>query len=242
MLFASRLNWIELRDGDLLHAFTYTMNYHHDRSWYLNHLWSLSVEEQFYFIWPGLLVITGLRKSLHWACFVVLLAPVVRYWMWSHGSSPSALTREFQAIADALAVGCLMSFTFNWVKANRVISGLLGSPYFLFIPALGIVTSVSFGTTSYYIWGQSIANFAIAAGIMWAIKSQSTSIGKLLNSPASVWIGTLSYSLYLWQEPFLNPEVQNWTTTFPMNLALTFFAAFFSYWLVERPFLRHKLS
>ena len=240
MLVAWQFNWIELRNGDFLHAISYTMNYHHDRSWYLNHLWSLSVEEQFYLFWPGVLVIAGLRKSVHWACLVVVVAPLVRWWMWAHGAPASALTREFQAVADSLAVGCLLSVTFNWMKANQIISNLLSSSYFVLIPVFGVACSVAFGITSYYIWGQSIANFAIAAGILWTIESHGTSFGKILNSPAAVWSGTLSYSLYLWQEPFLNPEVQNWTTTFPTNLALTFIAALFSYWFVERPFLRLK--
>ena len=44
-----------LLPGDLLHAVTYTMNYHMVRSWWLNHMWSLSVEEQFYLLWPTVL-------------------------------------------------------------------------------------------------------------------------------------------------------------------------------------------
>jgi peptidoglycan/LPS O-acetylase OafA/YrhL len=76
---------------------------------------------------------------------------------------------------------------------------------------------------------------------VWAIESRGTWIGRILNFPAFVWADTLSYSLYLWQEPFLNPEAHNWTTLFPTNLALTLFAAGFSYWLVERPFLCLKL-
>ena len=39
---------ISLRPGDLISAVTYTINYHHDRAWDAGHLWSLSVEEQFY--------------------------------------------------------------------------------------------------------------------------------------------------------------------------------------------------
>lgn len=38
------LGLVQVRDGDVLHAATYTMNYHYERSWTLGHLWSLSVQ------------------------------------------------------------------------------------------------------------------------------------------------------------------------------------------------------
>jgi len=54
-----------------------------------------------------------------------------------------------------------------------------------------------------------------------------------------VWAGTISDSLYLWQQPFLNRNDQvQWWTAFPQNLVLAFLFAAASYHLVEQPFLR----
>lgn len=50
----------------------------------------------------------------------------------------------------------------------------------------------------------------------------------------------MSYSLYLWQEPFLYFLVDSWETRFPLNLLLSFTAAWLSYRFVEQPFLRLK--
>jgi peptidoglycan/LPS O-acetylase OafA/YrhL len=51
-------------------------------------------------------------------------------------------------------------------------------------------------------------------------------------------VGWLSYSLYLWQQLFLNRAGTAIVTSFPLNLALAIAAALASYYLVERPSLR----
>ena len=60
----SYLRLIELPRYDLLHAATYTMNYSGNGTWWMGHLWSLSVEEQFYFVWPSLMFLIGTRNAL----------------------------------------------------------------------------------------------------------------------------------------------------------------------------------
>jgi peptidoglycan/LPS O-acetylase OafA/YrhL len=50
-------------------------------------------------------------------------------------------------------------------------------------------------------------------------------------------LGTLSYSFYLWQQPFLNRGAHAWWTSFPQNLTLALFFAAASYYWVEQPFL-----
>ena len=44
------VGWFNLTSDDVVHALTYTVNYHAERSWYIGHAWSLSVEEQFYLL------------------------------------------------------------------------------------------------------------------------------------------------------------------------------------------------
>ncbi len=63
-------------------------------------------------------------------------------------------------------------------------------------------------------------------------------LGRVLNTRPLVWVGTLSYSLYLWQQLFLNRKSDALLNSFPLNIILAFAAATASYYLVERTFLQ----
>ena len=101
---------VVLRPRDLLMAATFTMNYHADRAWYLGHLWSLSVEAQFYIIWAIARMLVG-RNGMFWVAAAGLaLGPVTRVavhvlapdWRWAIGEA-------FPTIIDALATGGLLA-------------------------------------------------------------------------------------------------------------------------------------
>ena len=240
-----RANLVELRPGDLAHALTYTMNYHVDRAWALNHLWSLSVEEQFYLLWPILMVALGPRRAIRVAALSVLAAPFIRAIMWyALQSTPTAMTREFQAVGDSLALGCLLASRYNWLGGDSWYAAMAGSRLFAMVPIVGIILSMGtylINQGVFYVLGQSLVNLMIAAGIESCIRRPAGVPGRLCNMPAFDAIGTLSYSLYLWQELFLNPfDYRSHFTAFPQNIGLAIAAAWAARCLVERPFLRLK--
>jgi peptidoglycan/LPS O-acetylase OafA/YrhL len=90
----------------------------------------------------------------------------------------------------------------------------------------------------------SVNAYCVVAIIWGAAYAERSPLGLILNSPPLVMIGVLSYSIYLWQEPFLVP-----TQPFPqyhllLNLSAIALAATLSYKLVEQPFrrLRFRLA
>lgn len=254
MLILMALNIVQASWADVLHAVSYTSNYHVDTfvktdhplwSWEFNHLWSLSVEEQFYLVWPGLFVLLGPRRALVIAGVMLVVCPVCRYFMWYQMEAiPTAMTRRFQAVADALATGCLLAGGFNWLGQNRWYARYSSMRLAIIVPIFGLLASQGtdvIGRGVYYVIGQTIANVSIALIIDHYVRFPNSIGGRLLNWKPIVFIGTLSYSLYLWQEPFLNSmnEVSD-RTAFPQNVVFAILAALASYYLIERPFLRLK--
>ncbi len=195
---AYRFGVFNLHPGDLLHAITYTTNYFPDRSWWVGHLWSLSVEEQFYLLWPAMLLLLGTRKGMKAAIAMVLLAPFVRlgiHYFWI--SQEPSIGNSFPTVADTIATGCLLA----GYKDDLL--------------ALSIGLCVCRATIHTKDWA-----------------------GRVLNSAPFVFVGVLSYSLYLWQQLFLNRNLSNWPERFPQNLILAFCAALLCHYGIEKPFLR----
>jgi peptidoglycan/LPS O-acetylase OafA/YrhL len=78
----------------------------------------------------------------------------------------------------------------------------------------------------------------LIAVILWACVCHHRSLAfRWLSFRPLAYIGLLSYSIYLWQNPFFNAHGDTWWTRWPANAVLVTAFAFLSYYLVERPFL-----
>ncbi len=229
---------IALHPGDLLTAATYTINYHHDRAWYVGHVWSLSVEEQFYLLWPAILLIAGIRRGLGVAAAMVFIAPLLRIGLGLFPAFRPGIGETFPTVADSLATGCLLAgLGPRLARSARWRALIEGRAWWLALIAIAVFARNPF-TKVAWLFGETILNVSIAVVIARVITRPNDRFGRLLNTAPLVWIGTLSYSLYLWQQPFLNRHAASVMQAFPLNLILAVAVAHASYFLVERPFLR----
>lgn len=224
---------VSLAHSDLVFAISYTMNYHEMRGWTLGHLWSLAIEEQFYFLWPILLLLLTPKRATKLLIAVMVLAPLCRFL-----SPYVGPTFDFLIWSDALATGCLLALTRDLLFASGPYARILSSPLFVIIPIVTIALNYVPSTKIQWLVCGTAMNVGVAITIDWALRNVGGFVGRVLNCPSVVFVGVLSYSLYLWQQLFLNRMSSSPLCAFPLNIILSFAAALGSYLLVEVPSLR----
>jgi peptidoglycan/LPS O-acetylase OafA/YrhL len=230
---------VTLLHGDLASAASYTMNYHYHRAWSLGHLWSLAVEEQFYLVWPAVLAILGTERGMYVALGAIVTAPVLRVALLEFvPSSRAGLDQMFPTVADALATGCLLALLRKTLSAWPAYLRYLESPWIAIAP-LAIVLCGALDEHARFdgLVGQTVRNVAIALIVDHGVRFPQRPFGRILNLGPVAFVGTLSYSLYLWQQPFINRHAILWMNGFPQNLLLSAGCALASYFFVERPLL-----
>jgi peptidoglycan/LPS O-acetylase OafA/YrhL len=235
---------VALGPGDLVHAVTFTMNYHEARAWWVGHLWSLSVEEQFYFLWPAALLFSGVRRGVWVAGAALVVAPAARVLVWILLPGVRPLVGEvFPAICDSIAVGCLLALARPWLDARPLYLRALRSPLAALFPVVALAIHQSYPYPSFYLpFGHTLVNVLLVLALDRVVRYPETPDGRLLNTAPLAYVGKLSYSLYLYQQLFLNRNVGSLPTTFPLNLALAAAAAAVSYYAIEQTFLNLRAS
>ena len=187
-----------------------------------------------------MLVFAGRRRGIWIAAGFAVLVPLGRE-ATIRGYLPGIelVGGSFHTVADSIAVGCVLAGLRSQLEASTRYLRMLGSP----IIALALLAIVLLSSTTER-WPDvdfvilPISNVAIALIIHWALLHHASPLGRLLNAAPVAYVGTLSYSLYLWQQLFLNPHSTAVYCRFPLNVALAIVAGVASYYLVERPFLR----
>jgi len=209
----------------------------------LLHTWSLSLEEQFYLLIPLLLwALFRLRKA-SWVAPVIFLVAVASFALSVIGSyhAPSATFFLLPMRAWELAVGSLLTFAVPVSKpTHRAVMAWCGLaailiPFFFYAPGIrfpGLTALPPVLGTALLIWTGTQIPTAIC---------QQPKANRLLASRPLVWIGLLSYSLYLWHWPLF--AFDKYISSTPSSLALRLFLvvgsvmlAWFSLRFIERPF------
>jgi peptidoglycan/LPS O-acetylase OafA/YrhL len=228
-------DFVRLEPWDLTYAMTYTINFHDARAWPLGHLWSLAIEEQFYLLWPLTLLLLGPARSVRFFFALLVIAPFLRL------ASPYVGSAfNFLIWSDALATGCLLAILREDLMANGHYARLLASRWFFLVPVAGLAVNAIPSTKVNWLLSGTVMNLAIAVSTDWAMRKRATAIGRFLNLPVVSLVGVLSYSLYLWQQVFLNRSSSSVYCSFPLNIILAVAMALVSYLLIESPFLRFR--
>jgi peptidoglycan/LPS O-acetylase OafA/YrhL len=238
---------------DIISALFFFHDYALSLMWPLEHFWSLSIEEQFYLIWPLLLLYClrrpgpeGRSKASKIAIAIILLGPVIRVVSFTIARNTVLHNSySFHAHADSLMFGCLLALvqgTPLFERVYRFVTKIWWIP-----PAVILVSDIISARYQNY-WdfpiGMTICGAAIAFFLLWCVRNPASPVGRFLNSRPIAHIGVLSYSIYIWQTLFLNrgnvslfgPSLKL-LYTLPFSWFAILAVAELSYLLVERPSL-----
>ena len=210
----------------------------------LQHMWSLSVEEQFYFVWPVLVLLVAAvarRISLRLRLGVVLGLITVASFIWSVvQTSDNEVWAYFSPFTRAweLAIGGLLAVAAPLVGSIPTkcawVMGYLG---FIGIVLSGVLYSAQ---TPYP--GSAVALPVMGAVLVIGAGSAlgGPGVERLLAPRPVQWLGARSYSWYLWHWPLLvipaeyaGKSLSVWDNLFWVLVALV--AAMLSYWVIEKP-------
>ena len=237
LVYAS--NWATMRDPQLLGP--------------LGHTWSLSVEEQFYLVWPPILFLIFRASRNRRILLVATLSIAAISAMWRLvlsllGSTPWQLYVGTDTRADALLIGCAAAVAL----ANQGFASLASNsrvPRYLAAGGAILIALLMRGTPLEWLGYDrgmfSVVALATACILVALVTQRDWRPAVVLSNPILAWIGRLSYSLYLWHLPIfgfikIGRFSMDQTTVRIVRLALAFVAAAGSYYLIELPFLRLK--
>ncbi|HRD74823.1 MAG TPA: acyltransferase family protein [Hyphomicrobiaceae bacterium] len=169
------------------------------------HFWSLSVEEQFYLIWPCLLLLAcwraagdRIRRRAATIAALIIIASFVASAVYIHRNQPAAFFHT-EARIWQLAVGAILAVLDDRAILPERLRTLASGA-----GLLGILGSVTLLNERDYPGSAALVPVASAALLIAAGRSGSEAgVQRVLNLAPLQWLGSRSYSLYLWHWPIL---------------------------------------
>lgn len=206
------------------------------------HYWSLAVEEQFYIIWPLLVLFVVPRFSKRGFAITagVVFVASLAYSLWATGERPEAAYFDTAARAFELAGGALLACVLTSPLASRWrhAAATVG------ILILAYATWQFDEFTPFPGWH---ALFPVVGTALLLAAGPNTWTGRILQWTPVRYVGDISFSLYLWHWPValaieaLVPASTSFLLTAPIIIAISVALASLTYHVVEQPFQKKRV-
>ena len=206
----------------------------------LGHTWSLSLEEQYYFIWPFVVHYVREKKKLFLLVIAVVLSCILAIYVLPQISFTGRFhpTRWFIPAVAPIIVGSffgIWSFGVSqeW-KNNKIYNRrlIIAGVFFFLFPLYTPILKLTFVFQA----------IGVSMILTWIVFNQDSKLTKSLDIKVLSYIGKLSYGIYVYHGVFLRtgPGSDIWIQQFPQNIVLTLCMAVVSYHFLEQPILKLK--
>jgi peptidoglycan/LPS O-acetylase OafA/YrhL len=211
----------------------------------LAHLWSLSLEEQFYLCWPVVFAFLPLKRALQFSLWITVSMAMWRglaiyAGLFVYGRGIYYMRPYFRF--DSILIGACLA-----IALARYPEFLSRAQVFCRRTPAAPVWLVLF---AWSLWGEAISKplyltiqmVLIALLLLQLILAREGWSFRFFSQPPLGYIGKISYSLYLWQQVFLMTKTPDWGVIrrFPLEIVIIFALAILSYNCIERPALKLK--
>lgn len=222
----------------------------------LGHTWSLGVEEQFYLLWPPVLLAMlrrlGGRGVLACVGGLALLPVLWRFHLWD-GTAAHRIYNGPDTRADQLLVGAVLAVLLAKLHAGsprrarlRLWAGRLWAPAFALLCLIAwqvpIIGASGWNKTVYTVGFLVVALLTVVLIASLDLLPRAP-LGRVLSLVPLAWVGrNLSYGLYLWHYPLMHllSDLGVDRMLFPSTLLATFLLATASHFLIEEPCRRFR--
>lgn len=257
-----------LRDIPFLLTATFNflrMSPSYTANWFFSHLWSISVEEQFYVFYPLLFLTVSRKRLVRFLLALVLLSPLIRAALsiglgragWSGAAAAGAIYQASFAQFEGFALGCVLAIerarVVVWLTPRRVallaacllvLSGVFWIWSMAFVPGtpihvLRIALELAAPIPSSQILLYSVISLGAALLIAHLVRGGGP-VDWLLSRAPLTHLGGISFGIYVYHAPlllFFRWLALPWYWTALLYSAALYAVALASYRLWERPFL-----
>jgi len=242
---------LSVNSSSYLAALTFTTGYAHG-DYELGHLWSLGVEMQYYLIWPLVVFLGSPRARWVFAALLILAGIGARVVVYRYFGSSMMFAAGSVCNMDGIILGSILAMLAE--SQSSVLQSLggksakwvLSCAFFASTLVIGLSLARQAGFITVPI-GKLVTALSLAVFVGWIVFGRLGVVQRVLNSAPFCWIGTISYSIYLWQQFVLRPgglagiwPVLHWLDQPLAALTATIIISAISYYVLERPLVEMR--